>query len=1153
MSVTVGRGLFGSLRARVRAELSELARQNKTLRRVRSRFLRRLLVGIVSGVRLSRIVALYLALVAICVVAEWWIAAKYPCLLPKWGTRDLSAFVKDVDSYLIAGQVGILGIVSVAVGVVTLLSQRDDRSSAVTDVRLYYSESLAYEVVTSGVALVLVLFIQLFWPGQFALHYIQRHWENLVLAQSRGQTFELVLTVVHASWMLVNVLLFYQFIVTTLRFVEPDARKELRDRYTADTGLPRDLSRRLLRHLYLTTPWSLVGQDAVKEGPDIKFGLGSYFLSKAATEIETRFRRPSRLIDVRTRPLGLALRRWHRRVRRSQANAQQERRRPGNRKWEGEINVPITFDSELDGPTAWVLREGPVELTFWERQLIRLSFQFAAATKKQRDPLTPSNFMEELTERLVGQIENSALSGFKSALDELVSYHSFVLATQDTVDASGAPLNLSQIGVFFFETLDQEWIHLYRRVYYAAVDKLASEAAFIERLGRVAQRLIPSDARTVSTSVVTKLLDVGIYEVVALEDWVTRHTIVETVVGEEAQSRLVLAGSDRRAYERVVIDFIGAWESVLQTGPGAYKWRESENASVTEQWLVHARAWPYLRTHLHATAYFFALAVWNEDQFGAARYRDMLLRWLTVFYRELQEHHEYHHSELLSPELFGFSWEEVNQVGRAFMQYDFHVVTCENLVGVALRAAHSDVLILSAAATLSWSVQGRQSTDIGKREASAVLRRELIESEGSTLLVNLQPISPFWTTLAVIIKVAIGPWLQEGTYSASLNDLVRRFGGMVERRVVPGRIYSGWGDDGVDQLKPFLLAIMGANFQIDDARRATWIDWFSANDHIFRDGDRSVRAVIQELQALVRLIDERAPNNDFDAALSALSPEVNVVARRAELKSFLESLSQKLTNRRRDQLRAAPVDPTKLDRVRDTLRTELLAHGPDITVFYGFEIRRGLSAASDARMHSFGGIDKGLFVSPAMTDMSIDDVLRMTVEVVRDFLARDVWQEFLDRQREQKALDITAEAPARWRAILEYAPSVGPRPTLLVPFELLGDELSRWAYGLERPREFNIERVNGMPSGGGTGYTGTINGVHVYATNGLSNRAILFSGSCLRSVSYQPLPDRADVVDVSLLEGQPPERSRLSIRTCQVLEWSSDPFLEFTWSPITPP
>jgi hypothetical protein len=196
MTERVGRGLFGSLRGRVQAEVRELGRQNKTLRRARSGLARRTFLALITGVSLSRILLLYLVLSALGLAFEWLITAKWPCLLPGWDSTNLSPFVKEVTGLLITAQVGILAIVSVAVGVVTLLSQRDDRSSSTTDVRLYYSQSLAYEVVTSGVALLLVLFVQLFWPGQLLLHWFQAVGSNL--------SFELALTIVHVLWMAVN-------------------------------------------------------------------------------------------------------------------------------------------------------------------------------------------------------------------------------------------------------------------------------------------------------------------------------------------------------------------------------------------------------------------------------------------------------------------------------------------------------------------------------------------------------------------------------------------------------------------------------------------------------------------------------------------------------------------------------------------------------------------------------------------------------------------------------------------------------------------------------------------------------------------------------------------------------------------------------------
>jgi hypothetical protein len=123
--------------------------------------------------------------------------------LPGWTPPEIKSPLKDIASYLIAAQVGILGIVSVAIGIVTLISRRDDRSSTNTDVRLYYMESLAYEVVLSGAALLIVLCVQLLWPTQFFTHLVHFGGADLV--------FKTVLTAFHLSWLLLNLAVFAQF------------------------------------------------------------------------------------------------------------------------------------------------------------------------------------------------------------------------------------------------------------------------------------------------------------------------------------------------------------------------------------------------------------------------------------------------------------------------------------------------------------------------------------------------------------------------------------------------------------------------------------------------------------------------------------------------------------------------------------------------------------------------------------------------------------------------------------------------------------------------------------------------------------------------------------------------------------------------------
>jgi hypothetical protein len=121
------------------------------------------------------------------------------------------------------------------------------------------------------------------------------------------------------------------------------------------------------------------------------------------------------------------------------------------------------------------------------------------------------------------------------------------------------------------------------------------------------------------------LLDSGMFLLISLEAWLTRRTIVEAGRGAEAQPRMELAGSDQRAYEQVVINFIGAWENTLRRADSIYGWAEAA-ADPARLWSALSESWPFLERHLRIAAYFLTSAVWNEDPIGAERYRDALLR-----------------------------------------------------------------------------------------------------------------------------------------------------------------------------------------------------------------------------------------------------------------------------------------------------------------------------------------------------------------------------------------------------------------------------------------------------------------------------------------------------------------------------------------------
>src|SRR5206468_9625179 len=128
-------------------------------------------------------------------------------------------------------------VVSVAVGLVTLIAQRNDGSSTSTDIQLYYNGALAYEVVASSVALLLVLCVQIFWPLDYAIR-----------ASGHDQAVtavKIILTGIHLLWLAINIGAFAQFVGMSLRFVEPKARENMREQYTANVIVPDDLLRRI--------------------------------------------------------------------------------------------------------------------------------------------------------------------------------------------------------------------------------------------------------------------------------------------------------------------------------------------------------------------------------------------------------------------------------------------------------------------------------------------------------------------------------------------------------------------------------------------------------------------------------------------------------------------------------------------------------------------------------------------------------------------------------------------------------------------------------------------------------------------------------------------------------------------------------------------
>jgi hypothetical protein len=193
MSKPLGRGLLQSLRARVDADVLEFVRENRSLRQARYGPMRRFLRWWIVDRPVVGLAAAYGILLGALVLIEWAASRFAPSLLCGVTNADFS---KDAAGFFLAAQVGILAVLTVAIAVVTLLTQKDDGSAINTDVRLYYAESFSYQFWTSGILLSIVLVVQLFWPLQPLVAFLA--------GEKSIDHFKLWTTAIHAAWLILN-------------------------------------------------------------------------------------------------------------------------------------------------------------------------------------------------------------------------------------------------------------------------------------------------------------------------------------------------------------------------------------------------------------------------------------------------------------------------------------------------------------------------------------------------------------------------------------------------------------------------------------------------------------------------------------------------------------------------------------------------------------------------------------------------------------------------------------------------------------------------------------------------------------------------------------------------------------------------------------
>lgn len=294
---------LGGLREEVAREVRRHLRTNPAIRNVPQPFGYRMLKRFYGKGGLLSFLLRYAGLYAIIMLGCAAIVSLFPNWVPKSGLNsDRLPDVQNVTSYFLAAQAVMIGLLfPVALGVISLITQREDASSTVSDLQVYYSESFAFGVGASGIALSIALAIHVFWPAGYVLEYLG--------FSDAGTYFEVVLLIAHLLWLLVNFAALWYFLVTSLSFMRPAQRALMRRRYAALTAIPDYLTAHLLNHRYIVR---LAAEIAKKVGWD-KTKTALLFggrLERGEVELNNKALSGQVLSNVWQKPLMWVIRRW---------------------------------------------------------------------------------------------------------------------------------------------------------------------------------------------------------------------------------------------------------------------------------------------------------------------------------------------------------------------------------------------------------------------------------------------------------------------------------------------------------------------------------------------------------------------------------------------------------------------------------------------------------------------------------------------------------------------------------------------------------------------------------------------------------------------------------------------------------------------------
>lgn len=651
-----------------------------------------------------------------------------------------------------------------------------------------------------------------------------------------------------ALWFSINILLTAWFFVKTFRMLDDTSRERIVFKFSIQEACVFDVHHRIKKALLDNAVYNklLVNPDEqVMEVVTYKHSSDDY------GNITRKVKRENSLKDVRLWLLNLAI--W------MQICILKFKKVQG-----GKLVVQPLRDSRTS-PLYTVARYSEFKINPVVKALIGSAFSF------EKEASQVGVGLSTVLKGFIGPANDAIRDGdareFSDAMKNLAMWHSELAEALSFKNDEGNLDNwliLSDGSLWGKNYLD-ELMGEYYRLARETAERIPDNSRFYTDM-LYFHRLIFSRRNTLIKQEIRSLIQGSYYMWYLLVEWRSYNS---------GSSDLRIANK----YEHILYDFVGAWENWLMCIPP----RSKKTVDIN-------KAYPVFITHLEFTAS-TPISALRFGNFEAAGWGiDMLNNWLDQLSRDNHWHAEFSWSSvlinhsLLSMEPTSNTWQSILKGNN----YDYSVA-----FDLSFKNAHVDLRVITACYMLLKPNDDKP--DLWIKYVKALLSGARIHPSGS-IGQSHHNISSAGQLLGAYIRHRDYHYLGKEGYGNWLSSILESFGRINAERLVPGRIYSGWGAEDPRSMNlayvEIAISMSGSIWQLpNDWEEALFSDFFRYTDR---------QSIISDLHDWIKIA-----NKERDYLLVDSS---SLATLKANFIQSVEDIIQKISDHQKQLVAKAKID-----------------------------------------------------------------------------------------------------------------------------------------------------------------------------------------------------------------------------------------------------